>query len=298
VKQAISHVGLVTRSGRLGIKFPSSGNLESGISHGVAHRAALTIGSRPERDALNGRTEPISVSPLSRYDRRRKGIAAQLPAEPVYSDINGSIKDVSACVRDTEQILARQRAARRPEKGCQQGVFNSRQANPRSPGINQLLWVRVELPARESVRDQSPVPPRQVTANHISAEDGAYSSQQLPRAEWRHQAVIRAKFQADDAVRLVRPCRRNHDHRDIGACANFLQKTKSIGAEKRMTKQYQGWGECFDPDEGTFERLKGANVNILSLQMARQVAPQFSVVIDDKKPNIIHWFDSATPSVL
>src|SRR5215470_4895953 len=103
-----------------------------------------------------------------------------------------------------------------------------------------------ELPARESVHDQSQVPPRLVTADHISPEDGAYSSKQLSRAEWRNQAVIRAKFQADDAVRFVSPCRCDHDHWDIRACANFLQKTESIRAEKRMIKQHQAWGECFD----------------------------------------------------
>jgi hypothetical protein len=34
----------------------------------------LTIGSRPERDSLNGRAEPISVSSFSLYDRRSKSI--------------------------------------------------------------------------------------------------------------------------------------------------------------------------------------------------------------------------------
>ena len=65
-----------------------------------------------------------------------------------------------------------------------------------------------------------------------------------------------------------------------------------------MIKQYQAWGECFDLDEGTFERLKGANVNILSLQVVRHVAPQFSVIIDDKKPNIVHSFKTAHFSLL
>jgi hypothetical protein len=60
-----------------------------------------------------------------------------------------------------------------------------------------------------------------------------------------------------------------------------------------MIKQHQAWGECFDLDERTFERLKGANVDILSLQVVRHVAPQFSVVIDDKKPNIVHSFGIA-----
>jgi hypothetical protein len=54
--------------------------------------------------------------------------------------------------------------------------------------------VPVELPACESVHDQSLVPPRLVTADHISPDDGVYSSKQLSRAEWRNQAVIRAKF--------------------------------------------------------------------------------------------------------
>jgi hypothetical protein len=57
-----------------------------------------------------------------------------------------------------------------------------------------------------------------------------------------------------------------------------------------MIKQHQAWGERFDLDEGTFERLKTANANILSLKVVRHVAPQFTVVIDDKKPNTVHSF--------
>ena len=60
-----------------------------------------------------------------------------------------------------------------------------------------------------------------------------------------------------------------------------------------MTKQDQAWRECFDLEERIFERLKGANADILSLQVVRHAAPQLSVVIADKKSNIVHSFETA-----
>ena len=115
-----------------------------------------------------------------------------------------------------------------------------------------------------------------------AAQHRLHAREQLARIERLAEVVVRAEFQPDDAVDVVRT-RGEHDHRDVVARrAQLAQRREPVDARHHQVEHDQIRALAFEPPLERARVVQHRHLDALPDQIVAQQIAQFDVVVDNK----------------
>src|SRR5258705_10202860 len=199
---------------------------------------------------LDPQREDISHTALGLDHTWRTGIDLELAPQPQHLHVNASIENILVNAGGLQQLFSRERPLRRLEKGQQQSVLALAQRARLRIGIEQFPATPLELPAIEPVSASLRLMGTCDASHFLPPQHGTDTGKQFPEAEWLDNVVVRAEFEADDAIDFVRAMPGGDDHRNVRMRTNFPQHIQPVILPEPQIQNDQA-GNC--PGKMTIE---------------------------------------------
>ncbi len=237
-------------------------------------------GSTQQSKRLDRQIEHVTNAAHRVNDARCARFDLQLAPQPQHLDIDAAVEDIPVNACRLQQMLARERSLRRFEKGKQQGILTLAQRHRIVLRIEQPPVAALDPPSVEAVSASLRIAGSGDTAEFLPPQDRAHTGQQFPQSKRLQQIIIRAEFEANDAIDLVDAMAGHDDYRHIRMRSKLSQQVEAIVVAKPQVEKDQAWLGFCDVAAEFASVGRSAHRNALVLEVAGHHSSYGFVIIN------------------